>query len=98
MSLTNLYRDQHRPHEAGMTITVEQAKDAAVIDHLEKRGSLIEKITVRHLPRQAHPGVSLPLSCPFHVVLGFAGHCAMNPSPVTVFLLPRPRSGCLASL
>jgi hypothetical protein len=46
MSLTILYSDPHRPREIGMTMIVEQAKAAAMMDHLEQRGFLIDKITV----------------------------------------------------
>ena len=51
MSLTILYRDPHRPHEGGITMIVGQAKVAAILVDLEKRGFLVDKITLRHLPK-----------------------------------------------
>jgi hypothetical protein len=52
MSLTILYSDPHRPCEAGMNMIVAQAKAVAMMDHLEQRGFLINKITVRCLPKK----------------------------------------------
>jgi hypothetical protein len=51
MSLTILYRNPYCPHESSMTMIVGQAKVAAMLVHLEKRGFLIDKITLRHLPK-----------------------------------------------
>ena len=44
VSLTILYRNPERPDEAGMIIT-DQAKAAAMIDQLEERGFVVDKIT-----------------------------------------------------
>lgn len=55
MSLTILYRDPYCPHEGGMTMIVGQARVAAMLVHLEKRGFLIDKTTLRHLPRHSCP-------------------------------------------
>jgi hypothetical protein len=52
MSLTILYSDPDRPREAGMTMIVAQAKATAMMDHLEQRGFLINKVTVRCLPNK----------------------------------------------
>jgi hypothetical protein len=52
LSLTILYSDPHRRDEIGMTMIVEQAKAAAMMDHLEHRGFLIDKITVRCRPKR----------------------------------------------
>jgi hypothetical protein len=53
MSLTILYSDPYRPHEAGMTMIVGRAKAAAMMDHLEQHGFLINKITLRCLPKKS---------------------------------------------
>jgi hypothetical protein len=50
MSLTILYSDPHRPHEAGMTMIVAQATATAMMDHLEQRGFVVDKITARSVP------------------------------------------------
>jgi hypothetical protein len=50
MSLTILYHHPQRPDEGGMTMVIGQASAAAMMDRLEKRGFLIDKITVRYLP------------------------------------------------
>jgi hypothetical protein len=46
MSLTILYHDPQRPFDAGMTMIAGQAKAAATVDRLEKRGFVVDKITV----------------------------------------------------
>jgi hypothetical protein len=50
MSLTILYRHPHRPHESAMTMIAEQAKAAAMVDQLEDRGFVVDKITARSRP------------------------------------------------
>jgi|HubBroStandDraft_6_1064221.scaffolds.fasta_scaffold244290_3 hypothetical protein len=47
MSLTILYRHPDRPEEACMTMIAGQTDAAAVVDQLEKRGFVVEKITAR---------------------------------------------------
>jgi hypothetical protein len=47
MTLTILYRHPERPDEGGMVMIAEQAKAAAMVDQLEKRGFVVEKITAR---------------------------------------------------
>jgi hypothetical protein len=47
MALTILYRHPDRPYEAGMIMISAQAKVAEMVDHLEKRGFVVEKITAR---------------------------------------------------
>ena len=49
MSLTILYRHPDRPEEACMTMIAGQTDAAAVVDQLEKRGFVVEKITARSL-------------------------------------------------
>jgi len=53
MSLAILYHHPQRPEAGCMTMIAGQAKAAAMMDYLEKRGFLIDKITVRHLPQHA---------------------------------------------
>jgi hypothetical protein len=72
LSLTILYSDPHRRDEIGMTMIVEQAKAAAIMDHLEQRGFLIDKITVRKAHCQYGCSVTRELS-----PLGF-GNCLCN--------------------
>jgi hypothetical protein len=45
VSLTILYRNPKRPDEAGMTMIVGQPEAGAMIDQLEKRGFIVDKIT-----------------------------------------------------
>ena len=45
MSLIILYRNPQRPDEAGMTMIAGPADAGAVIDQLEKRGLIVDKIT-----------------------------------------------------
>jgi hypothetical protein len=45
VSLIILYRNPNRPDEAVMTMIVGQAEAAAVINRLEKRGCVVDKIT-----------------------------------------------------
>ena len=47
MTLTILYRHPDRPGEGGMTMIAEQARAAAMVDELEKRGFVVDKITAR---------------------------------------------------
>jgi hypothetical protein len=47
MSLTILYRHRDRPEEAGMTMISTQERAAEVVDQLERRGFVVEKITTR---------------------------------------------------
>jgi hypothetical protein len=47
VTLTILYRHRERPDEAGMTMISAQEKVAAMVDQLEKRGFVIDKITAR---------------------------------------------------
>jgi hypothetical protein len=47
MTLTILYRNPDRPDAAGMTMIAAQAKAAAMVDRLERRGYVVEKITAR---------------------------------------------------
>ena len=49
MSLTILYRNPQRPGEAGMTMIAGREEAAASIARLEKRGFVVEKITLRPL-------------------------------------------------
>jgi len=53
MSLTILYRDPQRPFERGMTMIAGQAKAAAMVDQLEKRGFVVDKITFAPSARTA---------------------------------------------
>jgi hypothetical protein len=64
MSLTILYSDPHHPREPGVTMIVAQARAAAMMDHLEHRGFLINKITVRCLPKNGKPIWLDRESCP----------------------------------
>jgi hypothetical protein len=45
VSLTILYRNPQRPDEGGMTMIAGQTEATAMINHLEKRGFEIVKIT-----------------------------------------------------
>jgi len=45
MALTILYRHPDRPCEAGMTMISAQARVAEMVDQLEKRGFVVDKIT-----------------------------------------------------
>lgn len=45
MSFTILYHNPERPGEAGMTLIVDQVRAAAIIDQLERRGLVVDKIT-----------------------------------------------------
>jgi hypothetical protein len=47
MALTILYRRPDRPHDRGMTMIAGQMELTAIIDQLEKRGFVIDKITAR---------------------------------------------------
>jgi hypothetical protein len=47
MTLTIQYRHRDQPEEAGMTMIPAQGEVAATVDKLEKRGFVIDKITVR---------------------------------------------------
>jgi hypothetical protein len=47
MTLTILYRHRDRPDEAGMTMISAQERVAAMVDQLEKRGFVVDKITAR---------------------------------------------------
>ena len=47
MTLTILYRHRERLNEAGMTMISAQEKIVEVVDQLEKRGFVVEKITAR---------------------------------------------------
>jgi hypothetical protein len=47
MSLTILYRHPDRPDEACMTMIAGQTDAAEIVDQLEKRGFVVEKITTR---------------------------------------------------
>jgi hypothetical protein len=47
MTLTILYRHRDQPDEAGMTMIPAQGEVAAAVDKLEKRGFVVDKITVR---------------------------------------------------
>ncbi len=53
MSLTILYRNPERPDEAGIIMIADQAKAAAMIDQLEERGFVVDKITFGPSPRSA---------------------------------------------
>jgi hypothetical protein len=53
MSVTIRYRDPKRPDGAGMTMISDRAKAEAMVDQLEKRGFLIEKITYAPFARSA---------------------------------------------
>jgi hypothetical protein len=58
MTLMILYRHRDRPEEGGMTMISAQGKVAAAVDKLEKRGFVVDKITVRSSPgavAAAHP-------------------------------------------
>jgi hypothetical protein len=50
MSLTILYRHPDRPDEGGITMIAEEAKAAAMVDELERRGFVVDKITARSSP------------------------------------------------
>jgi DNA-binding MarR family transcriptional regulator len=47
MTLTILYRHHDRPDELAMTMISTQAEVAAMVDQLEKRGFVVDKITAR---------------------------------------------------
>ena len=49
MTLSILYRHRDRPDEAGMTMIAAQENVAAMVDQLERRGFVVEKITARSL-------------------------------------------------
>jgi hypothetical protein len=53
MTLTILYWHPDRPDEAGMTMIADQAKVSAIVDRLENRGFVIDKITARSSPSAA---------------------------------------------
>jgi len=46
LTLTILYHDPQQPHERGMTMIAAQVEAAAMIDRLEQRGFVVEKITL----------------------------------------------------
>ena len=50
LSLTIVYRHPDRPHVGGITMIAEQAKAAAMVDQLEDRGCVVDKITARSAP------------------------------------------------
>jgi hypothetical protein len=45
MTLTILYRHRDRPNEVGMTMISTQEGVAAMVDQLEERGFVVDKIT-----------------------------------------------------
>jgi DNA-binding MarR family transcriptional regulator len=47
MALTILYRHPDRPNETAMTMISAQARIAEMVDQLEKRGFVVDKITAR---------------------------------------------------
>ena len=47
MSLTILYRHRDRPDEDGMTMISARENVTATIDELERRGFVVDKVTVR---------------------------------------------------
>ena len=47
MSLTILYRHRDRPDEDAMTMISAQENITATIDELERRGFVVDKVTVR---------------------------------------------------
>jgi hypothetical protein len=51
MSLTILYRNPQRPDDAGMVMISGREKAAATIARLERRGFVVDKITLRPLRR-----------------------------------------------
>jgi hypothetical protein len=53
MALTILYRDRDRPDEPGMTMISANWQVAAIVDKLEKRGFVVDKITARSLASAA---------------------------------------------
>jgi hypothetical protein len=64
MSLAILYRHPGRPHEASITMIAKQARAAAMVDQLEKRGFVVDKITARSDRNRIDapaPAVSVPL-------------------------------------
>jgi hypothetical protein len=46
-SLAVLYRHPGRPHEAGITMIAKQARASAMVDQLETRGFVVDKIAAR---------------------------------------------------
>jgi hypothetical protein len=62
MSLTILYRHPDRPHEGGITMIAEQAKAAAMVDQLEDRGFVVDKITARSAPTMIGARSAVPVS------------------------------------
>jgi hypothetical protein len=60
MSLTILYRDPHRPHEARMTMIADQDKAARMVDELEERGFVVDKITLAAVRRSEPIGERAP--------------------------------------
>ena len=45
MSLTIRYRDPHQPNQPDMVMIAEQEKAARIVDQLEERGFVVDKIT-----------------------------------------------------
>jgi predicted N-formylglutamate amidohydrolase len=53
VSLTIHYRNPERPDEAGIIMIADQAKAAAMIDQLEDRGFVVDKVTYGPSPKSA---------------------------------------------
>jgi hypothetical protein len=45
MNLTIQYRDPHQPNQPDMVMIAEQEKAAKIVDQLEERGFVVDKIT-----------------------------------------------------
>jgi len=54
MTLTILYRHGDRPDDAKMTMISSQENVETIVDELEQRGFVVEKITVRSASRTPH--------------------------------------------
>ncbi len=55
MALTILYRHRDWPDEAGITMIAAPNTVTAMVDQLERRGFVVEKVTVRSTPARLPP-------------------------------------------